>query len=88
MPWITATRGWTVAIVKQRSRWVRVPAAAEPPPWPTGLRVRPRRWVVARTFAWPGRNRRRSKDDEGLPETTEAWIDLAMCRLMLRRLTR
>ena len=31
-------------------------------------------------------NRRLSKDYEGLAETTEAWIYLAMCRLMLRRL--
>jgi len=39
-----------------------------------------------RTFAWLGRNRRLSKDYEGLSATTEAWIYLAMCRLMLRRL--
>lgn len=86
VPWITATLGWTVAIVKHRSRWVRVPADQEPPPWPKGFQVLPRRWVVERTFAWLGRNRRLSKDYEGLSATTEAWIYLAMCRLMLRRL--
>ena len=48
----------------------------------------PRRWVVERTFAWLGRNRRPSKDYEALPCTEEAWIDLAMIRLMLARLTR
>ncbi|MCC2628246.1 MAG: hypothetical protein K0S14_1896 [Thermomicrobiales bacterium] len=50
--------------------------------------VLPRRWVVERTFAWLGRNRRLSKDYEELPCTEEAWISLAMIRLMLARLTR
>jgi transposase len=49
--------------------------------------VLPRRWVVERTF-WLGRNRRLSKDDEALPSTEEAWISLAVIRLMLARLTR
>ncbi len=50
--------------------------------------VLPRRWVVERTFAWLGKCRRLSKDDEALPETTEMLIHLAMIRLMLRRLVR
>ena len=61
-------------------------AAGQPPERPAGFRVLPRRWVVERTFAWLGRNRRLSKDYERLCETTETWIDLAMTRLMLRRL--
>jgi putative transposase len=47
----------------------------------------PRRWVVERTFAWLGRNRRLSKDYEFLTTTSEAMVYLAMTRLMLRRLT-
>ena len=47
----------------------------------------PRRWVVERTFAWVGRNRRLSKDYEALLGTEEAWIYLAMIRLLLARLT-
>jgi putative transposase len=50
--------------------------------------VLPRRWVVERTFAWLGRNRRLSKDYEALPCTEEAWISLVTIRLMLARLTR
>jgi putative transposase len=84
--WLTDTLGWTVAIVKHRSRWVRVPIGEEPPPWPEGFQVLPRRWVAERTFAWLSRNRRLSKDYEGLPATTEAWIYAAMCRLLLHRL--
>jgi putative transposase len=33
------------------------------------FQVLPRRWVVERTFAWLGRQRRLSKDYEALPET-------------------
>lgn len=51
-----------------------------------GFSVLPKRWIVERTFAWLGKNRRLSKDYEQLPETSEAWIYLAMIRLMLRTL--
>ena len=53
-----------------------------------GFQVLPRRWVVERTFAWPGRCRRLSKDYEGLPVTHEAWVHLGMIHLMLKRLAR
>ena len=48
----------------------------------------PIRWIVERTFSWLGQNRRLSKDYERLPESAEAFIYVAMSRLMLRRLAR
>ena len=51
-----------------------------------GFRVLQWRWIVERTFGWLNRSRRLSKDFEPLPETTEAWIRIAMIQLMVRRL--
>jgi len=53
-----------------------------------GFKVLPRRWVVERTFAWLGQNRRMSKDYERLCATGETFIYAAMSRLMARRLAR
>jgi putative transposase len=53
-----------------------------------GFQVLPRRWVVERTFAWLSQNRRMSKDYERLCATAEAFIYVAMTRLMVRRLVR
>jgi putative transposase len=55
---------------------------------PRGFVVLPRRWVVEQTFSWIDQNRRMSKDHERLPETGEAFIYVAMSRLMARRLAR
>lgn len=41
------------------------------------------RWIVERTFGWLSTWRRLSKDYEVLPSSEEAWIFLAMIRLML-----
>jgi putative transposase len=55
---------------------------------PRGFRVLPRRWVVERTFAWISHNRRMAKDYERLCATAEAFVYVAMTRLMVRRLAR
>lgn len=52
------------------------------------FQVLPRRWVVERSFAWIGHNRRMSKDYEKVCATSEAFVYAAMSRLMLRRLAR
>lgn len=52
----------------------------------TGFSVLPRRWVVERTFAWLGKQRRLSKDYEEKPASSEAFILIAMTALMARRL--
>jgi putative transposase len=71
--WARAVGDWAVEIVGR-------------PKWQQGFAVLPRRWVVERTFAWLGRCRRLSKDDEALPATHEAWVHLGMIHLMLKRL--
>jgi putative transposase len=55
---------------------------------PRGFKVLPRRWVVERTFSWLDQNRRMSKDYERLCGTGDAFIYVAMTRLMVRRLAR
>jgi putative transposase len=55
-------------------------------PGQRGFQVLPRRWVVERTFGWTGRYRRLSKDYEQNPASSEAYVHLAMTRLMARRL--
>lgn len=39
-----------------------------------GFPVLPKRWMVARTFSWLGRQRRRSRDDESLTRTAKVGI--------------
>jgi putative transposase len=63
--------GWQLKITQRRQRAFKV----------VGLT-----WIVERTFAWLERNRRLSKDYELKVQTSEAFIDLAAIRLMLKRL--
>ena len=63
--------GWKLQIVKRRQRAFKI----------TGLT-----WIVERSFAWLGRNRRLSKDYEYCVQSSEALIEIAATRLMLNRL--
>ena len=86
--WVEKVLGLTVEVVRPPSRWVWDPEGQEPPPWP-GFTVLPRRWVVERTFSsWIDQNCRLSKDYEKLPATSEAFVYVAMSRLMVKRLVR
>jgi putative transposase len=68
---IARDAGWRLQIVKRRQRAFKV----------IGLT-----WIVERTFAWLGRNRRFSKDYEYNVQTSETMIDIAAIRIMLNRL--
>lgn len=77
-------RGTLAVVAWALGQWVLEIVAR--PQGQKGFSVLPKRWVVERTFAWLGRNRRLSKDYERLAATTEAWIHLGMIHLMVRRL--
>ncbi len=84
--WVDGTyRGadWT-DFVKEHYRIIL--EAVTRPEGAKGFAVLPHRWVVERTFAWLNLSRRLSKDYERLPESSEAFVYLAMTRLMLKRL--
>jgi len=53
-----------------------------------GFEVLPKRWIVERTFGWLARCRRLSKDFENLTRSKMAFIQLAMIRLLTRRIIR
>ncbi|MFH1518188.1 MAG: IS5 family transposase, partial [Pseudomonadota bacterium] len=53
-----------------------------------GFEVLPKRWIVERTLAWLGINRRLTKDFERFSTTSLAFIQTAMIKLMTRRLAR
>jgi putative transposase len=101
--WVQKALGWTSEIVRYppklapdevMMRWVRewtkegVPIDPEKFSGPRRFGDLPRRWVVERTFSWLGQNRRMSKDYERLAATSEAFVYVAMSRLMVRRLAR
>jgi transposase len=53
-----------------------------------GFVIHPRRWVVERTFAWLGRNRRLAKDFEATIASATAFLYAASAMLLTRRLAR
>jgi putative transposase len=71
---------WVAAVLQRTLSIVKRPQKSQ------GFQFLQWRWIVERTFGWLNRSRRLSKDFEALPETTEAWIRIAMIQLMTRRL--
>ena len=51
-----------------------------------GFAVQPRRWVIERTFAWLGRNRRLARDFEATIASATAFLYAASALLLTRRL--
>ena len=102
--WVEKTLGWTAEIVRHPKKlapeevmraWLRefnkegVPIDLDKLLPGKGPRpFLPKKWIVERTFSWLSQNRRMSKDYERLPESSEAFIYVAMSRLMARRLAR
>lgn len=87
LDWIRSYLGWRVEVVKKpRRRGGVYPIDVESPTMPA-FTVLPRRWVVERSFAWLGRYRQMSKDNEYLTASSEALIYAARSRLLLRRFT-
>ena len=85
---IFADQGYTGAIVNwAKEQWDIVLDIVKKAEGQTGFVVLPRRWVVERTFAWFGLNRRLAKDYEQVTECSETWIYLASIQLLLTRLT-
>lgn len=72
---LAETGQWTIEIVT-RSQSVGT------------FKAEPKRWVIERTFAWLGRNRRLAKDFEASIASAEAWLLIASIRLLSRRLAR
>jgi putative transposase len=53
-----------------------------------GFKPLPKRWVIERTFAWLGRNRRLAKDFEQSIASSQAWFLIASVRLLCRRVAK
>jgi transposase len=94
--WVRDVIGWSVEVIQRRKIYARGiwwPNDKPLPDWyfaaveaEKGFKALPRRWVVERTFAWLSFQRRLNRDYDLLPKTTEAYILVATCRLMIRRL--
>jgi putative transposase len=63
--------GWSLVITKRGQR---------------AFKIKGLTWIVERSFAWLGRNRRLSKDYEYRVQTSETLIDVAAIHITLNRL--
>ena len=73
--WCEEQGGWELEVVERNKE-------------AKGFKALSKRWIVKRTFGWLRRDRRLAKDYERKVQTSETLIEVAMIRLMLRRLAR
>ncbi|MDP8974640.1 MAG: IS5 family transposase [Actinomycetota bacterium] len=73
--WCAEQGGWEIEVVKRDKE-------------AKGFEVLPKRWILERTFGWLRRDRHLAKDYERKVQTSETLIEVAMIRLMLRRLAK
>jgi len=71
--------GWLV----ENAAGSRIEVVRRPPGSEGDVKL-PRQWVVERTFAWLGRSRRKSRDDERSTGSSEAMIKVSSIHRMLR----
>ena len=70
--WIKGTFGWVIEIMLRRES--------------ASFEVLPKRWIVERTFAWISFQRRMTKDYERYVDSSIAFTQLSMIRIMLNRI--
>lgn len=93
LPWLAVIfadggyQGETTACTAAQER-LRLEIVKRSPTAAHGFVVLPKRWIVERSFAWFGRNRRLAKDFEQLIATATAMLHLASIQLLIRRLAR
>jgi transposase len=88
-PWPFIERVWADSAYRGERVGAATPITVEivtGPPNQRGFIVQKRRWVVERTLAWIGRNRRLAKDYERMPSTALAFIFLAAAAILMKRL--
>lgn len=91
--WIKEHLGWDTEIVpkpgnQSHQEWVLIDGVPVLlPKSKGGFQVQRQRWKIERTFGWLIRSRRLARDYEGLPTSSEAFIQIASIRLFLNRLT-
>ncbi len=87
-PWPFIARVWADSAYRGERVAAATPITVEivtGPPNQRGFIVQKRRWVVERTFAWIGRNRRLTKDYERMASTALAFIFLAAAAVLMKR---